>query len=108
MAELTSAEGADGEVTLARDETGTLVITLSGEIDLSNVERFAGVMSEIAPGEEHLVFDLSDLVFLDSSGLALVLAAAVRARHTTLRDASPLIRRIVEATGLTEAVKLEP
>ncbi len=48
-----------------------------------------------------LDLDLSGLAFMDSSGLALLLRVANRLGPLRVFGASPLIRRVIEATGLT-------
>jgi anti-sigma B factor antagonist len=71
-----------GELGLAaRRRDGTLVVELSGELDLATgpqLQRFLRDL-EIA-SDDVIALDLSDLVFIDSSGLRLLLAENERAQ----------------------------
>ena len=55
-------------------------------------------------GVDRLIFDLGGLEFIDSSGLAVLLAAAQKVPSVQLRNPSPIVRRVVEVTGLSEIV----
>jgi anti-anti-sigma factor len=86
---------------------GTVVLALRGEVDVSNASYVRGeVTSAIAEVPAHLVFDLADLGFMDSSGLAILLAAA-KSVPVRLRNPSESIVRLVELTGLSTVLPLE-
>ena len=86
-----------------------VVIPLSGELDISNLEMIETLVeSAIAGGATHLVFDLSEVTFLDSSSLALFSRTALRTSGVTLRRPSPLMARLIEATGLASVLAVEP
>jgi anti-anti-sigma factor len=55
-----------------------------------------------------LVFDLTDLRFMDSSGIAVMVFAANNIEVIELRHVSTIVRRALEATGLTEILRLDP
>ena len=54
------------------------------------------------------MFDLTDVTFMDSSGLAVLLEARGRAADVALHDPSPIVRRIVEASGVAASFTIEP
>jgi anti-anti-sigma factor len=56
---------------------------------------------------ERVIADLSDLDFMDSSGIALLLQLARRSRSLQLQEPSKLMRRIIEANGLSGVLHLE-
>jgi anti-anti-sigma factor len=60
----------------------------------------------LAGGSERLVFDLSGLEFMDSSGIALLAAAAQRVREVEIREPPATVRRLLELTGLTEILRI--
>lgn len=78
------------------------VVTLHGELDLSNAHQVRDALVGIAGSA--VVVDLADLTFLDSSGIAALLAARKRildAGHRfSLRGAQGMVRRVLEVTGL--------
>jgi anti-anti-sigma factor len=85
-------------------------VRVQGEIDISTtgelVDAIAPLLTD-AP-DEPMVFDVSGVTFMDSSGLAVLLDATARGHHVVVRGASPLIRRVIEATGLTGVISVEP
>lgn len=105
----TDDEGAPvGSAEVTSDADGVAVIALIGELDLSNVD---GVRTAIEPtvsaAHERIVFDLGRLDFLDSSGIALLLWAAVLTRSVQLRQPTEIVRRIIEVTGLANILHME-
>jgi anti-anti-sigma factor len=88
---------------------GDAVITLRGELDISSADAFRkAIEAVVADHPGRLVFDLSGLAFMDSSGIAVLVHAANNVGTIELRHASAIIRRVVEATGLSEILRLDP
>ncbi len=97
-----------GTAEVRSDAGGMVVIALIGEIDLSNVDRVRELMTEaVSNARERLVFELGELDFLDSSGIALLLWAAAQTEAVELRQPSDIVRRIIEVTGLTEILHMD-
>jgi anti-sigma B factor antagonist len=96
-----------GRAEITRDTAGVPVIKLVGEIDLSNVDSVrAAIEPTVSSTSELLVFDLSGLEFLDSSGIALLLFAAANTGSVQLRSPSEIVRRIIEVTGLADVLHI--
>jgi anti-anti-sigma factor len=93
-----------------RYEDGALVLRLSGELDLTNIERIrASIDAVLARPRNAAAFDLSRLKFMDSSGIALLLSVTRQVGgNVELRDPSPIIRRLIELTGLESVLRLVP
>jgi stage II sporulation protein AA (anti-sigma F factor antagonist) len=108
MGSMNNGEGARGTVEVARDASGARVVTLSGEIDLSNADLLGDKLAGFAGEDDHLVIDLSALEFMDSSGIAMLLRAAVRASSVEVRNPSDVVRRIIECTGLSDVLPIAP
>jgi len=90
-------------------ENGTPVIRLSGELDMVSVEKVRSAVEDALAGEsERLVFDVSELEFMDSSGIALLVSATRKARKVEVRNPVPIVRRLIELTGLTEILLMVP
>jgi anti-sigma B factor antagonist len=97
-----------GSAEITSDEGGIPIIKLVGEIDLSNVDSVrATIEPTVSNAPERVVFDLSRLDFLDSSGIALLLFAAATCGSVQLRHPSDIVRRIVEVTGLTDVLHMD-
>jgi len=90
----------------------TPVVKLSGEIDLSNVDTLLNEISEAVPNSAlGVVVDISDVTYIDSSGIRLLfdLDRRVRTRQQRLglvvpRDAQ--IYRILEMTGVVSQIRV--
>jgi anti-anti-sigma factor len=96
-------------VATARDPDGTVTVTVSGEVDISNADVLRhelAVVTEAAP--PRVVFDLGDLSFVDSSGIAVLVHVANSVPEVNVARASPVVRRILEVTGLAEHFRLGP
>ena len=97
------ASGAEAIVEF-QDDSGTPIIKIAGEVDMSNAALVREAVDlVIAHDPERVVFDLGELQFMDSSGLAMLLGFAERIAVVELRRPLPLIRRIIELTGLSSA-----
>jgi len=102
MAELEGDRAAEIEIEAHIDPTGTCVVTLVGELDTSNVASLVAAMASITQQPpQRLIFDLGDLRFVDSAGIAVLLNAASTSGSVQLRDPSPIVQRVLEITGLT-------
>ncbi|MFI7701064.1 STAS domain-containing protein [Nonomuraea sp. NPDC049480] len=55
---------------------GMSVIAVAGEVDRTNSAQLADYIGRIRRPGDHVVFDLAELSFLDSSGLHVMLACA--------------------------------
>ncbi len=91
------------------DQAGVPIITVSGELDSSNA---ASLEATIAPfAAEHtdrLVFDLSELRFMDSAGIAVLVGLTAKGNAVQLREPSQAVRRVIELTGLSGVLPTEP
>jgi anti-sigma B factor antagonist len=106
MDELGSDRAAYVAINTRSDAEGVPVVIVSGELDVSNVDDLkASVASVTAKQPELIIFDLSDLRYMDSAGIAVLLSAAAECA-VRLRDPSPAVRRVVELTGLTDVLPL--
>src|SRR5437016_4644766 len=92
------------DAALTRPNPGTAVLTVRGEIDTLTAPAFTAATDELlAASEEVLVMDLTEVRFLASSGLAVLITAAHRAEDRGMRlrlvISSRAVRRPLEITG---------
>jgi anti-anti-sigma factor len=108
MAEL--EEGAShATVELSSINGEPAVIMLTGEVDMSNVVAIEAELGALLSGTpERVVIDVSSLTFIDSSGIAVLIRAAERSTRFALRNPSTIVKRIIQATGLSEVLPVEP
>jgi len=108
MAALEDGEPAQIAIDTGVDPTGAPIVILSGELDSSNAGSLEAAVAPItARLPERLIFDLSDLRFIDSAGIAVLIGVAGRVSAVRLRDPSPIVRRVIEITGLSEVLQIE-
>jgi len=93
-----------GRATVSADaDADRIVVAMAGEIDLSVVDDLrASILPSLDGGAVDVVLDLSDVGFLDSSGITLLLEIGRRARSIRLRGASSPVRLVIDATGLAD------
>lgn len=97
----------------ATDLEGARLISVSGEIDLSNVDAVRAAISGSIPSAASLVIvDLSETAYLDSTGLAMLFRFAERLGYSRqeLRLVVPPdspIRRVLELTNATRVIRVE-
>lgn len=86
MADLTDGGPASARAEVVQDSSPP-VIRLSGELDISNVESIHALVEPVLAGTpDQLVFDLSALEFMDSSGIALLISVAGAIPRVELRN----------------------
>jgi anti-sigma B factor antagonist len=99
-------------VDVRRDDPFT-VIAVGGEIDIDTAPRLRDIVVEVTDaGADRLVFDLSDVTFVDSIGLGVFVLARKKMllRQGTV-DIVASTRRVVaifKISGLDELFRLRP
>ena len=105
-----SDEGAQLELATLEampHEGGASVVKIIGELDISSVESVRAALEPIVQREPStIVFDLSELRFMDSSGLALLVTVVEQVGVVEIRNPLPIIRRIIEVTGLSSVLRM--
>jgi anti-anti-sigma factor len=91
----------------ARSSDGVLVLTATGEIDLSNVDTFDDALTtavtDTAAGGGTLIVDLSGVEYLDSAAVNVLFPHADHIRVI----AHPFLLRVFAVSGLTELTDVE-
>ncbi|MEO8693669.1 MAG: STAS domain-containing protein [Acidimicrobiales bacterium] len=92
-----------------RDDAGECVLHVAGEVDLSNAPQLRRAIESMrVANPARLVLDVRELTFMDSSGLAVLLQAAAKLDALVLRHAQSSIIRLIETTGVTSVLSVEP
>lgn len=90
-----------------------VVVALRGELDVGGVPRFTQAMSGVGdvPGRR-LVLDLSELDFIDASGIGAIERArdglCARAVDVIARSPQPAVRRVFVLCGLEYWLEAPP
>ncbi|MBO0708811.1 MAG: STAS domain-containing protein [Candidatus Dormibacteraeota bacterium] len=96
-----------------RLEEGHAVVELRGELDISSAASLRERLLDILADHAHsLVLDLSRLVFIDSTGLSVLVAAERRAQELggTLSLVGPqkIVARVLRVTSLDKHFPIFP
>jgi anti-anti-sigma factor len=88
-------------------------LVLTGELDIASAPILeATIASLCGNGTSAIVLDLSELTFMDSTGLRAMLAAdklcAGHGQTFSLSGATGPVQRLFELTGVTGALHFEP
>ncbi len=92
---------------------GAFVVRLTGELDLAAAEAVAGfVADELRHVDRDVIFDLSELDFIDMAGARLFAAAVAAVTRSgfscSVVSAAPLAGRVIEFSGLADVLGLQP
>ena len=103
------ADRPDVRVSASVEDPAHPVIRLAGELDLASVESTrAGINQYLTTAPTRVTFDLEELTFMDSSGIALLVQVSNEVGDVSLVNVPPIIHRVLEATGLLEHFGLSP
>jgi anti-sigma B factor antagonist len=102
-----------GELSIAWDlfAGDTVVLVAAGELDHGTAPRLVRALDELAERRATIVLlDLSALDFLDSTGLALAVAASnqasLKGRQFAIVCSRPAIARLFARTGLSRVLTI--
>jgi anti-sigma B factor antagonist len=102
-----SAIQADGPATFCvRCTSGCAVVVATGEIDLYTAPALRDALVKAGESSSRIVIDLTDVTFVDSTGLGVMLGALGRARDTdrsvSLVGPTDMVKRVLQITHLDQ------
>lgn len=94
---------APDHVTFTIDPSGDRTFLLRGELDMATVDQVTAATSGLGGGD--VTFDLSELTFIDSSGVRALLQVVAGLEHGSLILLAPTdaVRRVFDIVGLADA-----
>ena len=91
---------------------GSAVVAVAGDVDLVSAAHLREVMGDALGRSCHLIVDVADMTFIDSSGLRVLVAlsndARGRSHRLALRNVPRHAERVLDLTGLAEWFDREP
>ena len=87
-----------------------LTIVLQGRLDTTTAPQLEGELRSSVNGISELVFDLTDLEYVSSAGLRVLLSAQKvmnRQGNMTVRNVSSEVMDVFELTGFSEILNIE-
>ena len=91
-------------------EGTTLTVALAGRLDTVTAPQLEGELRTAVNGITELIFDLSDLSYISSAGLRVLLSAQKvmnRQGSMTIRNVKPEIMDIFDVTGFVDILNIE-
>ena len=101
-------------VHVAPSPEGGTDVAVFGELDLSTAKRAERTLKQVLAAEGDVVIDLRACPFIDSSGIAVLLGAALRLREqerrVRIRGVRRRMMRTLEIAGMMaqEGIEIEP
>lgn len=95
------------------EQAGASVVRAEGEVDVSTAPALRQRLYEL-PESAKVVVDLSEVTFLDSTGLGVLVAALKRVRESDaggdlrLVVTRPQVSKVLEVTGLSTVFSVFP
>jgi anti-sigma B factor antagonist len=91
---------------------GPAIVKLTGEMDVANASVVSACLNGLLDAGADVVIDLSDLQFIDSTGLGVLVSAGSRAREgghrVRLRGPGKNVAGTLSVTGLDRVFVIEP
>jgi anti-sigma B factor antagonist len=93
-------------------EDGKVLVSIVGEIDLFTSREIEAVLGRLARGKRHAVLDLSEVQFIDSTGLSVIIGATRESRRDgwsfalAAQISEPVIQ-LFELTGVCDMLPFE-
>jgi anti-sigma B factor antagonist len=87
-------------------------VAIQGELDIYTAPALRDLLQNvISEGAQDLLLDLTDMAFIDSTGLGVIVGALKRVRerggNLVLRAPTPAVRKVLDITGLSEIIRIE-
>jgi anti-sigma B factor antagonist len=83
---------------------GSAVVSVTGDVDLMSAPHLREAMEEALGRSPHLIVDVAEMTFIDSSGLSALVHAHRQAADAggsmTVRRPSPTLKRLLSITHL--------
>ncbi len=99
-----------GVLTMSSERNGPVhTLRLSGDLDLATTSRVEAELKRVeASDAQTIVIDLSDVAFINSTGVHLLVDAQLRSRADanglTLLRGSPTVQRVLQICGVETAL----
>jgi stage II sporulation protein AA (anti-sigma F factor antagonist) len=103
-------DAAAFDVRLVETDDGPLIVA-RGDLDLGAYDALRRCIEACCATQRHIVMDVAEVTFMDSTGLNALLWAhrrlGDRPGAVVLRNPSPAVVRVIELAGLTDTIAIE-
>ena len=88
----------------------TLTVTLNGRLDASNAQELTKELNTSLNGVKDLIFDFTNLKYVASAGLRVLLTAQKRMNKQgsmTIRNVNDSVMEVLDMTGFADLMNIE-
>ena len=88
----------------------TLTVTLNGRLDASNAQELTKELNAALNGVKDLIFDFTNLKYVASAGLRVLLTAQKRMNKQgsmTIRNVNDSVMEVLDMTGFADLMNIE-
>ncbi len=87
-----------------------ILISVKGTLSIENISPFETLVNRCVEQKSHILIDLSDLTFIDSSSLGIIVVYYTKSeknnRHFALLNINNDIMQMFKITGLDKRIKI--
>lgn len=83
---------------------GVTILATSGELDLAAADGYRAARAKAVASGLPLIIDLTDCVFIDSTGIACLVGTFQAGSDVALVGSGPQVRSVLELVGLPDLV----
>ena len=88
-----------------------VTLGISGRLDTTTAPNLETVINELSADTKELVFDMSELEYISSAGIRVILGAYKKMNSNNgmmrIEKAQDIVREVFEMTGLSEMLEQE-
>ena len=92
-------------------ELGLVTLKITGRLDTTTSPNLDSVINELPEDTKELVFDMSGVEYISSSGIRVLLRAYKKMNtnqgKTRIENVNDIVREVFEMTGLSEMINEE-
>jgi anti-sigma B factor antagonist len=96
------------KITEVADLRGDRLLVLQGELDIATAPELSAMLTRLRARNRSVVLDLTDVTFMDSTGLTLLMDAWIEAERDgwafSIRAASSAVRRVFVLAGVERLI----
>ena len=80
-----------------------VVVHVEGDLDMASADAFENAVAPVK-SSQHVVLDLTECTFLDSTGMRLIATTVQQAPRVSIVATDPGVRRVLEITAVDTMV----
>jgi anti-anti-sigma factor len=110
---MSDASSHDPTIEVRSTQPQATLVVLGGEHDLSSADELRRTFDHYLPARNHLIVDLSEAEFIDSTIIRVLMEARAQAaeldrKFTVVLGTAAIVERVLELTGVLPLLNIVP